>query len=284
MATIALVDRDAHQYALPWYATNPAEPIGGTRVLQVSRAVPLSPVSLDGLLDAILQHASRGDSIIVVGHAREGGLSMPLFPGSQARARAEIAAMLAPSEDDFLPIPARPSADIAPICQITPAQVDALRAKVGQIRALRLQHAALRACNAGRWPDVLSMYKPLFCTQEVSAPDRRDTYGILSPGAPESDFDRWLGEHADGHIYVEGAAPDRVAIQTIGGGSDDHNYAVAIAAESDAAFGAWAARNGVVRTGGAWLYHGQFCTQGVVGQPRIVFCATPDYARHLVVV
>ena len=88
MATIALVDTSAHRGALPWYSTNPREPIGQGRDLQVSRAVPLSPVSLDGLMDAILQHATRGDSIVVVGHAREGGLSMPLFPGSQAHARS----------------------------------------------------------------------------------------------------------------------------------------------------------------------------------------------------
>lgn len=286
MATLAFVDIRAHRQALPWYRTGPREPIGRNRTVQVSGAVPVSPVSLNGLLDAILQNAHAGDSIIIVGHGREGGLSMPLFPHSPSRARAELVALLASDRaaSGFIPMPARTSTEVAPICGLSVAQVDELRSKMVRLRALRLQHVALRACNTGGWPDVLRMYKPFFDATEVSAPDRRDTYGELRIGAPVADLDRWVREHVDGHTYVEGTAPDRVAIQTIGGASEEHSYDAAIAVESRAGLDAWAARNHVSGTGAARLYHGQFCTYGAPGSPRIVFSGTQDYASHIVVV
>lgn len=286
MATLAFVDIRAHRQALPWYRTGPREPIGRNRTVQVSGAVPVSPVSLNGLLDAILQNARAGDSIIIVGHGREGGLSMPLFPHSPSRARAELVALLASDRpaSGFLPMPARPSAEVAPICGLTAAQVDQLRSKMVRLRALRLQHVALRACNTGGWPDVLRMYKPFFDATEVSAPDRRDTYGELRIGAHVPDLDRWLRDHADGHTYVEGNAPDRVAIQTVGGASEEHSYAAAIATESSAGLDAWAARNQISGSGASRLYHGQFNTYGAPGSPRIVFSGTQDYASHIVVV
>lgn len=287
MATIAFVDTNAHAAAMPWYRTNPREPIGSGRVLQVSQAESLSPASLDGLLDAILRNASATDNIIIVGHGREGGLSMPLFPRSPSRARAEIVALLAADRatGGFLPTPARSSAEVAPVCGISPTQVDQLRAKMNRVRALRLQHVALRACNTGGWPDVLRMYKPFFDATEVSAPDRRDTYGTLNPGVPIADMDGWVRSHSRGHIYVEGDAPNRVGIQTEGGATEDHAYSVAIAVESLPGLNAWAARNQIAGTGaGTRLYHGQFQTYGFARQPRIVFCGTTDYANHIVVV
>lgn len=286
VATLAFVDIRAHRQALPWYRTGPREPIGRNRAVQVSAAIPLTVMSLDGLLDAVIQNAHQGDSIIIVGHGREGGLSMPIFPHSPSRARAELVALLASDRtaSGFIPMPARPSADIAPVCGLTVAQIDQLRAKMVRIRALRLQHVALRACNTGGWPDVLRMYKPFFDATEVSAPDRRDTYGELRIGAPVADLDRWVVEHRDGHMYVEGVAPDRVALQTVGGASEEHSYSVAIAAESGAGLEAWAARNQISGTGAVRLYHGQFSTYGAPGVPRIAFSGTQDYASHIVVV
>lgn len=188
------------------------------------------------------------------------------------------------ARDGFIPLPARSSTDVAPICQITVAQVDQLRAKMLRVRALGLQHVALRACKTGGWPDVLRMYKPFFDSVEVSAPDRRDTYGELRPGRPAVDFDSWVLEHSRGHIYVEGAAPDRVALQTTGGASDEHAYSAAMAAESSAGLDAWAASNQIAGTGGTRLYHGQLTTDGVPGSPRITFTGMPDYSQHIVVV
>lgn len=131
---------------------------------------------------------------------------------------------------------------------------------------------------------MLRMYKPFFDATEVSAPDRRDTYGELRIGAPESDLDRWVREHGNGHMYVDGTAPDRVAIQTVGGASEEHSYAVAIAAESRIGLDAWAARTQISGTGATRLYHGQFSTYGAPGSPRIAFSGTQDYANHIVVV
>lgn len=285
MATIAFIDMNAHAAAMPWYRTNPREPIGSGRVLQVSQAVPLSPASLDGLLDAILRSARAGDNIIIVGHGRELGLAMPLLPRSRTRARAEIVALLAADRETggSLPMPARSSAEVARSCGIPPIQVDQLRAKMNRVRALRLQHVALRACNTGGWPDALRKYKPFFGATEVSAPDRRDVYGTLNPGGLVANMDAWVSRHSRGHIYVEGVAPDRVAIQTEGGATEDHAYSIAV--ESLRGLNAWAARNHIAGTGtGTRLYHGQFLTRGLPNQPRIVFCGTTDYANHIVVV
>src|SRR5262245_22481163 len=101
MAT-AFVDTHAHPAAVPWYSSGRSEPGGTARALPVSQAIGIGNISLDSLLDSILAHASRGDDIIIVGHGREGGLSMRLLAGTEARARAEAVGQLAadrPTQD-----------------------------------------------------------------------------------------------------------------------------------------------------------------------------------------
>ena len=285
----AFVDTEAHPAALPWYSAGRTEPAGTARALSVTRAVGISNISLDVVLDRILAHCSRRDDVIIVGHGREGGLSMRLVAGSEGRARAELIGLLAadrPTQDPLLgTMPPTPVARAAPVCQLSETQVTQLRAKMNRVRALNLNHVAFRACKMGGWPDVLRGYKPFFGCQIVSAPDLRDTYGTIPPGAPRANMDHWIAQHSrHRHMVVYGVSPDRIAISTAGGQTDDHTYTVSFACESSEALANWTTRYLGATSATAFPYHGQWRTHAGTNEAQIIFVGDPQYNSHIVVV
>ena len=287
MAT-AFVDTHAHPAALPWYSSGRTEPAGTAHALALTRAVGIGNISLDSLLDSILVNARQGDDLIVVGHGREGGLSMRLVAGAPSRARAELITQLAadrPTPDPLLgSMPAIPAAHAASVCQITEAQVGQLRAKMNRVRALTLTHVAFRACKMGMWPNVLRAYKPFFGCKLVSAPDLRDTYGTIRPGTPTANMNQWIAGHSHPHrVFVYNSAPNRVAIATTGGQDDDHTYSLDFAYESAQALGSWTTRYLGGPSAASFPYHGQWLTYPGPGEPQILFVGDPRYNAHIVV-
>lgn len=277
-------------YATQWYALGSAEP-AVSRTLPIDAVHGIAPMTLEALLDSIIANCSPSDDIIIIGHGREGGLAMPLFRGSAARARSEVVNILGRSsairDPDLGSIPPVSDTEAAAICQIPVAQVQALRAKLAQVRAKSLRHVAFRACKIGAWPDVLRQYKPFFGCAEVSAPSLRDTYGFFNPTVPANVLAwaaSWMHDHhtaAHTHTY----SPQNVVVGTAGGQSDEHSYQNGIAAQDIAGLQSWqGAYLGVTPGNRPFPFHGQWHTTPLAGTPRIVFTGDPEYVRNLVVV
>ncbi|MCC7285108.1 MAG: hypothetical protein IT503_02910 [Burkholderiaceae bacterium] len=286
---IAFVDTGAHRAAVSWYSSGCPEPAGTASALIVTRSIGIDDISLGKLLDRILSSASQGTDLIVVGHGRETGLSMRLLPTSQVRARADVISQLAadrPRPDSlFGSTPAVSPANAAAICMATEHQVEELREKMNRVRALTLTHVAFRACKMGQRPDILLAYKRFFGCKLVSAPDLRDTYGVISPGTPLQNMTLWIERHSNHrHMSVYGNTPNRIAISTAGGQSDDHSYTLDFAYESTQALTNWTRQYLGRPVAAAFPYHGQWVTNPGPNDPQIVFVGDARYNAHIRVV
>jgi hypothetical protein len=286
---IAFIDAAAHRQAVPWYQSSPFETMGGYRA-QVTRAVPIAHITLEGLLDAILAtpaDASKRD-VIVVGHAQAIGLAMPLTSHGRAQARVDVIRMLATDREAPGAMAAAVSArEVNQFCGLAVPAVEALRAKMNRVRALRLNSVSFRACNIGRWADTLRDYQRFFGCSRVTAPDLRDTYGRVDSGQQTSQLDRWLQQHqtnARFNTWVSGQAPGRLAFSTQRVSREAHRYSIAMAHESADALRAWQTRVLGRASAGPFLYHGMFITDVAPGEPSVTFVGERGFASHIVTV
>jgi hypothetical protein len=285
----AIIDEAAHPQAMNWYAGHPTEPGGTTAArtlvtLAVTSHVGLRGITLEAVLDDIIANVRSGEDVIIVGHGREGGLSMPLVTGSEARARAEHLGALAgdrAARDPLLGVlPPRADAEVAAQLGLAVPVVARIRAKMNAVRALRLRHVALRACNLGAWPNVLASFRPFFGCAHVSAPDLRDTFGhanpVLEPGLAH--FDRRFGR--GWHRTTYAAAAGRVVIATRGGAADEHGYDLSVGSDSEATLAAWKRR--YLGRNGPFVYHGAWVTTPAPAEPQVIFVGDPAYAGHII--
>ena len=155
-----------------------------TAVLDLGNIILVNRLTLDSLMDTILQHCSPGSNVITVHHARENGISLHLLPGSQARARVEFLNLLSGM---------RSAADIAPILRLNVAQIESLRQKMRRIQNLRLSRVEVRACHIASWSFTMQAVKRFYGTQCLGGPVRRNAYSSFraNVNSPAFDFGRY---------------------------------------------------------------------------------------------
>ena len=284
---IVIIDAAAHAHAADWYNFSQGEPSGNGLTLTSDAVVPLRNLTIDSVLDEIIRRARPGGDVVLVCHARDMGLALPLITGGPVRARTEAIGQLAidqPTSDPVLTTPAISVAEAAPVLMMSEAQVTALRAKMNQVRALHLRHVALRGCNVGTWSDTLPVYKRFFGCNSLSGPRMRDTYGDINPGAPLPDLTRWSAQHHHWHIFYDGPAGNQVALATNGGQTEEHSYQIALAYQATQGLQDWGTRHLRRSVSGPFFYHGMWETSAAPGSPRIHFIGDSDYTSHLQVV
>jgi hypothetical protein len=136
-------------------------------------------------------------------------------------------------------LPAISDAAAAQQLGVSQAAVTRLRAKMRQVQNIHIQHLALRACNTGRYSDLLQITQRFFNATTASAPSAQDCYAIFNPGHPTTNqrvWDRWTATHPG--YWIEGANPDRVAYQ-IQIDNTHHTFRYAFIADSYGAVSNW---------------------------------------------
>ncbi len=286
---IAFIDAAAHRQAVPWYQSSPFETMGAYRA-QVTRAVPIARITLEGLLDAILAtpaDASKRD-VIVVGHALAIGLAMPLTSHGRMQSRVEAIRMIgADSEAPGGLAAAVSTREVGQVCRLPERAVESLREKMNRVRALRLNSVSFRACNIGRWSDTLRDYQRFFGCSRVTAPDLRDTFGRADSALQTSQLDRWVQHHrrnARFNTWVTGQAPGRLAFSAERVSREAHSYEIVMAHERADMLSAWQTRVLGRASSGPFLYHGMFITDVAPGDPSVVFVGEREFASHIVTV
>jgi len=180
-----------HPHAPLWYTRNPVEPIGNNSSITVKSTVVHESMTLESILDQIIQLES-GTEIVIVCHGDGEGLELRLQKGSTAGAERDVIFALAadqPGEEigydgTKLKTPRKSDADLAILTRLTEPQVQALRAKMTQVRAKKLKHIAFRACNMGlhKDRDTMIAFRNFFGAASISAPKEFDSYGKFGPG------------------------------------------------------------------------------------------------------
>ena len=283
---VILIDRGAHRHAADWYGSRPSEPSGNGLTLAADDVVALPHITIDAVLTEILHRGRGGGDVMLVCHARDIGLAIPLIHGGAVRARSDAIGALANDHDttsDGIPSPGIPAAEVAPLLMMPESQVTALRQKMNRVRALRLRHVALRGCNVGTWANSLGTYREFFGCRSLSGPTLRDTYGVIPPQTI-ADLTQWIGRHSAWHTFLDGAAGSQVSIATRGGESEEHSYSIEVAGQTAAALQSWGTRHLGRPVTGSFFYHGMWLTSAAPGSPRIFFIGDAEYARRLQIV
>ncbi len=283
---VVVIDQAAHAHAADWYGTRPSEPAGNDLSLSADVVVSLSGITLDAVLTEILGRTSHGGDVVIVCHARDMGLALPLLQGVATRARFDAVGALSAdhaTDSDGIPSPAMSPGEAAPMLRMSEAQVGSLRQKMARVRQLGLRHVALRGCNVGAWTNSLVTYKDFFGCRSLSGPTLRDTYGAVTPEIV-SELAPWLGRHPGWHTFQESFPGGQVAIATHGGETDEHAYTINVAAQSPAALAEWGTVHLGRAPGGSLFYHGMWQTSASPGSPRIHFVRDAAYASHLTTV
>jgi hypothetical protein len=284
---VILIDRAAHHHAVDWYQSDPSEPSGNGLTLTADDVVPITSITIDSVLTEILRRARGGGDVVLVCHAREMGLAIPLIRGGAVRARSDAIGVLASDHEttsDGMTFPGTSAAATAPALMMPESQVTALRQKMNQVRALGLRHVALRGCNVGSWSHALEPYREFFGCRSLSGPTLRDTYGVIPPRTI-ADVPQWLGTHSTGwHTFLDGAQGSQVGIATRGGESEEHSYDIELAGQTAAALQSWGTRHLGRPVTGSFFYHGMWRTSAAPGSPRILFIGDEAYTEHLQVV
>lgn len=255
----AFIAADAHPRAVDFYTTFPLEPILPDGHFRVKKAVPLSKMTMDSLLDAILKQKST--DVLIVSHGHGGGLSVPLAAGSEEILGIKAMDVFAGNlpEDNL---------------KLGKSALRALQGKVARVRKMGLRLVVLRACIVGNYEDVLARLKAFFGCQAVDAPKALDGYGRINVGTPTTNPKVWEKWHLDHPgAKVEFAAPNRFAWV-------DSSQALmeAAIADSDKAVNEWVKKHlpgAVKKVGRVFPYH------ALSAGTKIVFPGDLDYRKNL---
>lgn len=198
MSALAIIQGGpkGHPHAPLWYGSNPVEPIGNKSSISVKDAKLIEKVSLEAIFDQII--AAKATEVVIVNHGDGSGLAMPLQDGSTAGAQREVmfsfGADVSREETGIggakMKTPIKSDKAVADLTRLTEAQVKALRAKMKQVQALKIQHVAFRACSMGLHEDTLQAFRIVFGAASVSAPKEFDSYGTFRPSIG-GDLDGW---------------------------------------------------------------------------------------------
>ena len=177
---LAIIQADEgvkHPSAKPWYSLNPMEPIGDGSTITVQNVIePPSPMTFESVLDAIIQ--KKDSDVVIVCHGYDGQLALPLIKDSALGTFSDIIIKVAADQsfvEGGLKTPIIADKDIDP--NLKEDQAKNLRAKMNQIRGMKLNHVAFRSCDLGKSRDSLDAFRRFFGSKSVSAPILYDAYG-----------------------------------------------------------------------------------------------------------
>ncbi len=275
-----------HPHALPWYRTNPLEPIDGSSVIAVKDAMVTDVMTLEAILDAMLANQDATE-IVIVSHGSGVGLAIPVSPGARSGAEAQI--ILALSADRSreeveygtkIKTPIKSVKDVADLTMLTEDKVNILRTKMNQVQKMNLKHVAFRACNMGGNKDTMVAFRNFFGAASVSAPRLFDSYGKFAPAIVGGLEDWAKAKRRKGyHISID----NDVAF----GIKNTHNfivYTIESAATSKDAFKDWVADH---IADGAWgsegvIYHGMVAEHAAPTEPIVYFVQDTEFKNQLV--
>jgi len=220
MRSIVITDSSAHPAAAPFYTWCNLEPIsfGGIVIdwLQIDKVLPKPKLTLFKILEDIC-YSNRGEGAVVVCHGNDHALLVQLHKNTNQKLTLSAAQTLvsfldrqtAKSEKEIakeLGFATKELGDFQILCDLL---VD--------VRALRLKHFALRACNMGKTGTLfLETVKRLLQCDMISGPYCKDAYIDWNPHnySPNSEhFEKTIADVRLGQKLVWGQKPNRVAIQ-----------------------------------------------------------------------
>lgn len=286
---IVILDETAHRHAPAWYRSIRNEPTTNGLTLTIDQVIPIRALTMENVLDTIIREAPAGGDVILVCHARDEGLAIPVCSGAGASRGAVISALSINREtrSDGMLLPPVAASSVRDMLRLPSTDaVDRVRERMGSVRDKHLRHVALRGCNVGSWDSYLQAYKSFFGCQSLSGPRLRDTFGEINTGRPlaTSDLERWRRAHPSPPWHQFTAGP--LTIATRGGESEEHRYTVEAASPSVAELSPWIAQalpssNAV---GPRFYYHGLWRTSAAPGSARIHFVGTREYLGNLATV
>jgi hypothetical protein len=238
---------NGHPHAPPWYRINPAEPIGGSETLAVSDTTVHDSLTLEAILDIMIRSKDR--EYIVVCHGDPDGLALPLMKGAKSGASKVTVLPLSADRQNSAggaTTPVISEESLVELTKLRPDEVSSLRQKMSQVRAMKLNHVAFRACNMAESTDqsALEAFRNFFGATSVSAPRDFDAYGHFKP-ALGGNVDAWAKQMRKNGYHV--AVNDAVGLGTKRAAGSDKFRIVAKAASKDA-MSAWIRKHVVNRS------------------------------------
>jgi len=184
--TTAFAVKGVHPSAQFYYNIFPAEPIppaGSTEFLTVTKFVEIDNNQIETLLAAIVEHASKNASILVISHGNERGLQFRFGRDGQVLLEAAALRRLGSyfagrlsDEEAAKQLLYHTTTDIRDdptgIKQFT--KLKGLRQ---QVAALELNRVDLRSCKSGKSLDTLRQLQFFFNSTLCCAPDEYDIFG-----------------------------------------------------------------------------------------------------------
>jgi hypothetical protein len=276
-----------HPHAPLWYGSNPVEPIGNKSTISVTDTKLLETVSLEAFFDQII--AAKASEVVIVNHGDGSGLAVPLQKGSTAGAQREVMFSLGAdvSREEIgiggakMKTPVKSDKDVADLTRLTEPQVKALRAKMNQVRALKMQHVAFRACSMGLHEDTLEAFRNVFGCASVSAPKEFDSYGTFRPSIG-ADLEGWAKSMRKRGFQI--AIDGQVAFGTKPTDSPIV-YSIESRAPDDDTFSAWVKKHitdGEWKTNGV-VFHGMKLLHPTSAtSPTVAFVRDSSFVSRLV--
>ena len=282
-----------HPFAPPWYQTSPAEPLGNGTSISVGDMTIQEDMTLESILDAVIG-SKKATEILLVAHGDGSGLAIPLVAGGRGGAETRLLLpLLADHQEEEeesiggakIMSPIITDKAVADLTMLTEQQVKALRAKMNQVKSMKLKHVAFRACSMGIKKDpTMKAFRRFFGAESVSAPTEFDTYGNFSPSIGP-DVEGWArSKRKDGfHISIDGdvAFGTRFTDSPI-------KYDIVARAESKDVFGAWVKKH---VADGAWGHSGGVTYHGMKAlhpagpkSPSVYFIRDDAFVSRLVFV
>ena len=207
---VAFIDSRLPQ-AQPFYEAYRREPVSASAEVPVTRTFSLPHVTMESLLQSILANAGSDRDVLIVAHARDSGIAVPLVSGSEGSHYLQIS-RLAESRPD--------TASVASETGTSAGALDRLVGLRNQVRALRLQRVDFRGCNLGAWAetDAPGHFRNFFGAGTMTCLDLRSGYATFGVGtlhqnpnavARSRAFDSWVSQN---HTYPDGTRPDRFGL------------------------------------------------------------------------
>jgi hypothetical protein len=164
--------------------------------------------------------------------------------------------------------------DRAALLKIKPKKLKELDDKFAEVRRRGVHHLALRACNVGKDPLVLSKFQQLFGAHSASAPQYYDAFGQIGPGkyvTAEATWKTWVSQHGEESVF--GTKPNRAGVYGLPSG--DHGFEIKHQWESLQAIKDWIS-NKLPSYEPAYK-SGKFPYHGMWKNPGLIFPMDPEY-------
>lgn len=236
----AIIDSTAQPEGFLYYDSHKTIPIreelgNGTKVRSFASVAAIPNMTFLDILETIIDlKLPPGESLLICSHGTEVSLYLPVYP-QKKRALDITALQFFNGWGELLFFGDKKQ--LASELQVTVDQLDYLQMLIGQVRGLRLDHVAIRACQVGRDAQLMSELAKLFHCQNLSAPRMLDTYSeYLIPNViAAAEFQRTVDEIEKGkakstHYFVYGNAPDRLIVQMRP--KPHHRFGISSVAES----------------------------------------------------